>query len=92
MESLKEAILKQRVANPSGFFSAAVAKAWQPNETYKVKSERDLFNDWYGLAQQVEIVRTAMMIEGVQYVMTQEEKWVSFSEMLTQVSLKEFFN
>jgi hypothetical protein len=84
MESLKEAILEQRVANPSGFFNAAVTKAWQPNETFKQKNERDLFNDWYRLAQQAGIARAAMMIEGVQHILNQEDEWVTFSEMLMQ--------
>jgi len=88
MESLQEALLEGRVNNPSGFFNAAVRKAWQANESHKPQSERDLFNEWYEKAKTAGVVRAAMIIEGIQHVMTKDDEWFPFSEMLVRFPLQ----
>ena len=90
LRSLSEAVVSKRVENPSGFFHQAVTFAWSPNEPIEAIEQRNLFNDWFPLAQKARLVVAATEIEGVQHVLTIEDKWVAFSEMLAQFPLDAF--
>ncbi|MBL1177134.1 DUF6262 family protein [Pantanalinema sp. GBBB05] len=88
LESLREAVLEGRADNPSGFFYRAVTDAWKPNEAHEEKAEAELFSEWWKLAHQKGLVIAATQEEGVQYVMTSDEQWVPFSEMLDSFPLE----
>ncbi|MBW4648062.1 MAG: hypothetical protein KME06_05095 [Kastovskya adunca ATA6-11-RM4] len=88
LESLREAVLKNRANNPSGFFVSAVSDHWKPNEVYEQKVELDLFNDWYPLAKSKKIVEASMFIDGVQCVLTADDGWIPFEEMLAEYPLE----
>ncbi len=87
IESLKEAQGRGEVPNPIGFLVMAIKERWMPNENYKHKAERILFNEWYDIAKKRGLVEGAMGIDGVQYVLTVEGKQIPFSQMLIQYSL-----
>ncbi|MEP0883925.1 hypothetical protein NDI49_20440 [Trichocoleus sp. ST-U3] len=88
LESLREAVLKNRANNPSGFFVSAVSDRWKPNKVYEQKERRAVFNEWWNLARSAGIVSASMEIEGVQCVLTTDEAWIPFEEMLTKYPLE----
>lgn len=92
LESLREAVLKNRVNNPSGFFVSAVTDRWKPNEVYEQKERRAMFNEWWNLARPAGIVSASMEIDGVQCVLTTDDTWIPFEEMLVQYPLDELNN
>jgi len=82
MESLREAIAERRANNPSGFFYKAVTDAWKPNENHEEQVEYKRFSDWFDWAKADGIVQAATQIDGIQHVLTADDKWVPFSEIL----------
>lgn len=90
MESLKEAIAKNRVYNPSGFLYQAVTDAWKPNESHEQKVEQEIFAEWWKPAYSQGIVVAATQIDGVQHVLTVNQHWIPFSEILKQFPLEAF--
>ncbi|MEP0754076.1 DUF6262 family protein [Trichocoleus sp. Lan] len=89
LESLREAIFQDRANNPSGFFVSAVSDRWKPNEVYEQKERRAVFNEWWNLARPAGIVSASMEIDGIQCVLTADDAWIPFEEMLAQHSLDE---
>jgi chromosome segregation ATPase len=89
LQSLREALLENRADNPSGFFNRAVTDAWKPNEQYAKVLERNVFQEWFPIAQSRRLVIAATEIDGVQYVYTSSDTCVPFSEMLAVHPLEE---
>jgi hypothetical protein len=81
LAALKEATLAGYVRNPSGFLSKAITDTWTPNATYQTASGLQEFNEWWKWAYAKGLVKAAMQKEGIQYVLTAEEDWVSFQEI-----------
>lgn len=88
IEALREAAIEGRVKNPSGFFNIAATNAWNPNQNFKQKSEYDIFKEWYPLAKDAGLVCAAHGSGGLQLVLTSDEQWVAFSEILDQYPLE----
>lgn len=86
--TLKEALSKTEVPNKEGFLVAAINNSWIPNEDYKKKQELVNFNVWFTLAQSLGLVRYSMLEDDVQYVITAQEEWIPFSEMIDQYPLE----
>jgi chromosome segregation ATPase len=83
--SLKEAVLKGEVGNPSGFFYRAITKNWKPNEVYEHKAEQDVFKKWWELAYGQGLVTASTQFDGVLHVRIKtSEEWVPFDEMLAK--------
>ncbi len=89
LESLREAIAEKRVDNPSGFFYRAVTDAWKPNEGCGKKAEAELFNEWFAWAKAEGLVLASMRNEDEILVLTSEDQWFSFSEMIARHPLPE---
>ncbi len=85
--ALKEALTTTEVRNPCGFLVEAIRNTWIPNEGYEQKVQMDLFNKWYPLAQSLNLVKAATQIDGIQHVLTAEDEWIPFSQMLAEYPL-----
>lgn len=90
MESLKEATEERRAGNPSGFFYKALTDAWQPNEVYKQKSERELFNEWFAWAKAEGLTTASMQTENSIVVLTSDNLWMPFAEAFLKFPLAKF--
>lgn len=88
LESLKEAKIEDRVENPSGFFYRAVTDAWKPNEGHEQRSESAAFNEWFPVAREAGLVKASQQDGGVQYVLSFDDKWLTFEEMFAKHPLK----
>lgn len=82
IDALKEALTATKVRNASGFLVEAIRNTWIPNEGYEQKVELNVFNKWYPIAKSLNLVIASMQEDGVLYVITQEQKRVTFEEIL----------
>lgn len=89
IDALKEALAATKVRNASGFLVEAIRNTWIPNEGYEQKVELDVFNKWYPIAKSLNLVIASMQEDGVLYVITQEQKRVTFEQLLFEYPLKE---
>ncbi|BAY29187.1 hypothetical protein NIES2107_10280 [Nostoc carneum NIES-2107] len=80
--TLKEALSKTKVPNMAGFSVAAIKNSWLPNQDYRKKQELSAFNEWFNLAQSLGLVKASICDKGVQYVITAQDEWVEFSEIV----------
>ena len=81
IEALKEALTTTIVRSPSGFLVEAIRNTWIPNTGYEQKFEENIFDEWYSLALSQRLVSASTKRDGVQYVLTNENKWVSFEQI-----------
>lgn len=88
IQALKEAKYKGKVDNPGGYLVTAIKEGWKPSVGYKHKTELDLFNQWYPIAESLKLVKGATQIESVQHILTIEEKWIPFREMIVEYPLE----
>lgn len=87
IDALREAETSYEVHNPSGFLVEAIKNTWTPNEGYEQKVELDVFNQWYPLAQSLNLVQAATQLDGVQHVLNTQGKWVLFSQIIAEYPL-----
>ncbi|WP_392534311.1 DUF6262 family protein [Nostoc sp. C117] len=87
--SLKEAISENRADDRVRFLMAAIKNSYVPNQDYKKKQELAAFNEWFTLAQSLGLVKASIYDEGVQYVITTQDKWMQFAEMTDRYPLEE---
>ena len=89
IDALKEALAATKVRNASGFLVEAIRNTWIPNEGYEQKVELNVFNKWYPIAKSLNLVIASMQEDGVLYVITQEQKRVTFEQILFKYPLDE---
>ncbi|MEM9447824.1 MAG: DUF6262 family protein [Cyanobacteria bacterium P01_E01_bin.6] len=82
MDSLREAMQKTQINSPGGFLYKAISDAWQPNGDCQAEVEIEEFNQWWKWAYKEGLVRAATRIDNIQYVLTSDEEWRPFEEML----------
>lgn len=87
IDALKEALAATKVRNASGFLVEAIRNIWIPNEGYEQKVELNVFNKWYPIAKSLNLVIASMQEDGVLYVITQEQKRVTFEQILFKYPL-----
>jgi hypothetical protein len=87
IEVLKEARSKGDVPNPEGFLVRAVKEGWIPSDTHKNKAEQELFNEWYKIAYSCRLVTAATELEGVQHVLTVDDAWIPFHQIILEYPL-----
>jgi uncharacterized small protein (DUF1192 family) len=81
--TLKEQLSKEKeVPNMAGFLVAAIKNRWIPNQDYAEKTEIEIFNEWFPLAKSLQLASASMRIEKVLHILTNEEEWIPFSQML----------
>lgn len=88
IEALKEAISDGDVDKPGGWLKTAIEQGWKPNGKIQIKSELDLFTEWYPKAKQKRLVQASQTTKDGIMIYTNDEKWIPFSEMLTQYPLE----
>lgn len=87
IDALKEALAATKVRNASGFLVEAIRNTWIPNEDYEQKVELNVFNKWYPIAKSLNLVIASMQEDGVLYVITQEQKRVTFEQIFFKYPL-----
>lgn len=88
VQSLKEASLSGQLRNPGGFLNKAITEVWKPNESYQKKADIEEFNQWWRWAYSKGLVQAATQIDGVQHVLTAEDKWISYLEMTQRFPIR----
>jgi tRNA nucleotidyltransferase/poly(A) polymerase len=88
IEALKEAISDGGVDKPGGWLKTAIEQGWKPNGKIQIKSELDLFTEWYPLAKQRKLVQASQTTKDGIMIYTNDEEWIFFSEMLAQYPLE----
>ncbi|WP_414553179.1 DUF6262 family protein [Anabaena sp. CCY 0017] len=88
IEALKEAISDGGVDKPGGWLKTAIEQGWKPNGKVQIKSELDLFTEWYSKAKQKRLVKASQNTKDGIMIYTDDEKWIPFSEMLVQYPLE----
>lgn len=66
----------------------AIEQGWKPNGKIQIKSELDLFTEWYPKAKLHKLVQASQTTKDGIMIYTNDEKWIPFSEMLTQYPLE----
>ncbi|MBD2296739.1 hypothetical protein H6G06_25460 [Anabaena sphaerica FACHB-251] len=80
--TLKVALSRNEVPNMAGFLVAAIKNRWDSNQNYNEKTEIEIFNEWFPLAKSLKLASASMRIEKVLHILTNEEEWIPFSQML----------
>ncbi|KAB8314444.1 hypothetical protein SD81_037800 [Tolypothrix campylonemoides VB511288] len=88
IEALKEAISNGGVDKPGGWLKTAIEQCWKPNGKIQIKSELDLFTEWYPQALQKKLIQASQTTKDGIMTYTNDEKWIPFSEMLVQYPLE----
>lgn len=88
IEALKEAISNGGVDKPGGWLKTAIEQCWKPNVKGKIKSELDLFTEWYPKALQKRLIQASQTTFDGIMIYTNDDKWIPFSEMLAQYPLE----
>lgn len=92
---VRERRKNSKVKNPAGLLTAAIKQGWKSSS---VNSEVDHrsgdaslpseFNEWYGLAYKLGIVRASQFIDGVLCVYTNLDEWEPYSALSVAFSLQ----
>ncbi|PSB00413.1 hypothetical protein [Merismopedia glauca] len=81
LASLKEAIAKGNLANPSGFLVRAIKNGWKPNPQHQKAVELAEFNEWFPKAKRAGVAIASMATESGILVCTPEQQWVKFADI-----------
>lgn len=84
MEAFQEAIVSSNIEKPGAWLKKAIEEGWIPNEEIKQKSELNIFNQWYALAQKRKLVLASQNTKSGIMIYTNDEKWIPFPEMLVK--------
>ncbi|WP_197036139.1 DUF6262 family protein, partial [Fischerella sp. PCC 9605] len=88
IEAFKEAISDGDVDKPGGWLKTAIEQGWKPNGKIQIKSELDLFTEWYPKAKLHRLIQASQTTKDGIMIYTNDEKWIPFSEMLAQYPLE----
>lgn len=88
MKALKEALAEGDVDKPGGWLKRAIEQAWKPNGKIKIKSELEVFTEWYPKATQKKLIQASQNTKDGIMIYTNDEKWIPLSEMLIQYPLE----
>lgn len=88
IEALKEAISDGGVDKPGGWLKTAIEQGWKPNGRTLLKSELDVFTEWYPKAKQKRLIQASQTTKDGIMIYTNDEQWIPFSEMLAQYPLE----
>ena len=87
IEALKEAISNGNLDKPGAWLKRAIEQSWKPNVKGKIKSEIDIFNEWYPKAKQKKLIQASQTTEDSILIYTNTEEWIPFHEMLARYPL-----
>ncbi len=88
IEALKESLSDGDVDKPGGWLKTAIEQGWKPNGKIQIKSELDLFTEWYPKAKLHKLVQASQTTKDGIMIYTNDGKWIPFSEMLAQYPLE----
>lgn len=88
IEALKEALTNGEIDKPAGWLKRAIEQDWKPNGKSQIKSDLEIFTQWYPKAKQKKLVKASQTTKEGIMIYTNDEKWMPFSEMLTQYPLE----
>lgn len=87
IEAYKEALATGSVERPGAWLKKAIEEQWKPNDTVQAKSEQEVFNEWFPLAQKKGLVLASQKGKNGIEVYTSKQQWIPFAEMLNQFPL-----
>jgi len=87
IEALKEAISNGKLDKPGAWLKRAIEQSWKPNIKGKIKSEIDIFNEWYPKAKQKKLIQASQTTEDSILIYTLHGEWIPFNEMLARYPL-----
>jgi hypothetical protein len=88
IEALKEALANNHIDKPGAWLKRAIEQSWKPNEKIHIKSELEIFNEWYLKAKQKKLIQASQTTKEGILIYTNDEKWIPFLEMLAQYPLE----
>ena len=88
IEALKEALNDGNIDKPAGWLKRAIELGWKPNGKINIKSELELFTEWYPKAKNKRLIQASQTTEDGIMIYTNNEEWVSFSQMLAKHPLE----
>lgn len=88
IEAFKEALTEGNVDKPGSWLKRAIEQGWKPNGKIKIKSELELFTEWYPKATQKKLIQASQNTKDGIMIYTNDEKWIPFSEMLIHYPLE----
>jgi len=91
LKALKEAMTAGAIKNPAGWLKRAIEDGWQPNNIYSQTNEDSnlkMFNKWFPKAQDKRIVIASTRKNGNILVLTPEDEWIPFTEVLSKHPLE----
>lgn len=69
---------RHQVRNPIGLLRDAISQCWKPGASEHPKAAKAAepgFKEWFDLAHKLRLVTASQLIEGEQYVLTNEDEW-----------------
>ncbi len=88
IEALKEALNDGAVDKPGGWLKTAIQQGWKPNSKTQIKSNLEVFNEWYPKAKQKKLIQASQTSKEGILIYTNNEEWIPFSEMLARYPLE----
>jgi len=86
---VKENKKKGQVKNPAGMVVRAIQQGWTPTPTTPESATPPTFGDWFDLAQKAGKAVASTLIDGIFSILTPDDRWVAFSEMVATYSISE---
>lgn len=87
IEALKEAMVSSTIERPGGWLKRAIEEGWKPNDSYAQKVDLKMFNEWFSQAKAAGVVMASTQNDGQILVLTPNERWIPFAEMLERYPL-----
>ena len=82
IKAFREAVDSSNIEKPGAWLKRAIEAGWIPNEEIEQKSELNVFNQWYTLAQKKKLVLASQNTKSGIMIYTNDQKWIPFQEML----------
>ena len=80
--AFREAVASSNIEKPGAWLKRAIEAGWIPNEEIEQKSELNVFNQWYTLAQKKKLALASQNTKSGIMIYTNDQKWIPFQEML----------
>ncbi|MBD2095907.1 hypothetical protein H6F90_12190 [Trichocoleus sp. FACHB-591] len=69
---------RHEVKNPIGLLRDAISQCWKPGGSEHPKATKGAepgFKEWFDLAHRLRLVTASQLIEGEQYILTNDDEW-----------------
>ena len=84
IKAFREVVASSNIEKPGAWLKKAIEEDWLPNEEIEQKTELNIFNQWYALAQKKKLVLGSQNTSSGIMIYTKDKKWIPFQEMLAK--------